>query len=145
MEVVMILKRTLAIGIVTFTLGAASLTWAGQTGRLTSLEPTKAHRAASGSAFIDARHVSVQVRGLDPNAVYTLWFVNTKPKQHETGAGQAPHMFKTYAWGNGNYSSAIREKPFGKWAMMMIVQHPNGDPMDMEQMVGTLKAMISSS
>jgi hypothetical protein len=142
MEDIMNFRKTLPIGILILSLITVSLAWAGQTGRLISLEPTKAHPAASGSAFIDGQHVSVQARGLEPNAVYTVWFVNSKPKKHETGVGQAPYMFKTDAWGNGNYSSAIQEEPFGKWAMMMIVQHPNGDPMDMKQMVGALKAMI---
>jgi hypothetical protein len=144
MEANMNLTKTLpiVIGIGILTLATVSLTWAGETGHLIALEPTKAHPAASGSAFIDGQHVSVQARGLKPNAVYTVWFVNTKPKKHETGAGRAPFMFKTDAWGNGTYSSAIQEKPFGKWAMVMIVQHPNGDPMDMQNMVGALKAMI---
>ena len=136
------INRSIPTGIVFLTLFAVSLAWAGGNGRLIPLEPTMAHPAASGSAFIDGRHVSVQARGLKPNAVYTVWFVNTSPKKHETGAGQAPYMFRTDPWGNGNYSSALSVKPFGKWAMVMIVQHPNGDPSDMKNMVGTLKAMI---
>jgi hypothetical protein len=51
-------------------------------------------------------------------------------------------MFKTDAWGNGSYSAALSEAPFGKWAMVMIVQHPDGDPKDMHNMVGALKAML---
>jgi hypothetical protein len=146
MEVVMNMniniRNTVPVGIVILTLIAAPLVWAGGHGRLIPLEPTKAHPAATGSAFIDGQHVSVQARGLKPDAVYTVWFVNTKPKKHETGAGQPPYMFKTDTWGNGSYSAALSETPFDKWAMVMIVQHPNGDPKDMKQMVGALKAML---
>lgn len=137
------LRRIFPIGIsVIIAIFAVSLVWSAEHGRLINLEPTKAHPAASGSALIDDQHVSVQARGLKPNAVYTVWFVNTKPKKHETGAGQPPYMFKTDAWGNGSYSAALNEKPFDKWAMVMIVQHPNDDPKDMQHMVGALKAML---
>lgn len=137
------IRTTIPVGItLLIALFAVSLAWSASDSHMINLEPTKAHPAASGNALIDDQHVSVQARGLKPNAVYTVWFVNTKPKKHETGAGQAPYMFKTDAWGNGSYSSALNEKPFGNWAMVMIVQHPNGDPKDMKNMVGALKAML---
>jgi hypothetical protein len=90
MEAIMNTRKTFPVGIVILTLFAVSQAWAGGDSRFIPLEPTEAHPAASGSAFIDGRHVSVQARGLEPNAVYTAWFVNTKPKKHETGAGQPP-------------------------------------------------------
>jgi hypothetical protein len=142
MEDIMSIKKIFPVGILILFLFAVSLAWASASGHLIRLEPTKAHPEASGSAFIDDQHVSVQARGLKPNAVYTVWFVNTKPKKHETGAGEAPFMFKTDTWGNGSYSAALNEAPFDKWAMVMIVQHPNGDPKDMHNMVGALKAML---
>jgi len=107
-----------------------------------SLNPTKAHANASGTAFIDNEHVSIQARGLKSSSIYTVWFVNTKPKKHETGAGTPPYMFKTDRWGNGNYSALLGESPFGKWAMVMIVLHPTGDPKDMKNMVGALSAKL---
>lgn len=106
------------------------------------LNPTKAHANASGTAFIGNAHVSIQARGLKSNSVYTVWFVNTQPKKHETGAGTAPYMFKTDRWGNGNYSASLGKSPFGKWAMVMVVLHPTGDPKDMKNMVGALSAKL---
>jgi len=120
-----------------------TFTWAAGNGRSLDLEPTKHHPDARGTAFIDNNHVSVQARGLRPNAVYTVWFVNMKPKKHEAGAGTAPYMFKTNAWGDGNYSAPLSEAPFDKWSMVMIVLHTNGDPKDMKNMVGALKAPLS--
>ncbi len=119
-----------------------SIAWASGSRRTIGLKPTGSHIKANGTAVIDQNHVSIQTRGLKPNAVYTVWFVNTKPKKHETGAGTAPFMFRTDNWGNGNYSAPLDESPFGKWAMVMIVLHPNGDPKDMKNMVGALKAAL---
>jgi len=125
------------IGIFFFSIAGAS---GGR--RTIGLEPTGSHIEANGTAVIDQNHVSVQTRGLKSNAVYTVWFVNTKPKKHVTGAGTAPFMFRTDNWGNGNYSAPLDESPFGKWAMVMIVLHPNGNPKDMKNMVGALKAAL---
>jgi len=87
-----IIKITM-IGVVSIFL--FTMAWAAGSGRTLDLEPTKHHPDASGTAFIDKSHVSVQTRGLKPNAVYTMWFVNMKPKKHETGAGTAPYMLKS--------------------------------------------------
>ncbi|CAB1056758.1 hypothetical protein D1BOALGB6SA_1497 [Olavius sp. associated proteobacterium Delta 1] len=65
-----------------------------------------------------------------------------KPKKSEKGAGTAPFMFRTDPWGNGSYSALLNEDPLGKWSMIMVVQHPNGDPKDMKNMVGALKASL---
>ena len=107
-----------------------------------NLNSTKSHPNASGTAFIDREHVSIQARGLQPDSIYTTWFVNTKPKKHETGAGTRPYMFRTDRWGNGHYSAPLSESPLGKWAMIMIVLHPTGDPSDMKNMVGALSAKL---
>jgi len=107
-----------------------------------NLNSTKAHPNASGTAFIGGEHVNIQARGLKPDSIYTTWFVNTKPKKHESGAGIPPYMFKTDRWGNGHYSAPLSESPLGKWAMVMIVLHPTGDPKDMKNMVGALSAKL---
>lgn len=88
---------------------------------------------ASGSAVISDTHIDVNATGLKPNSVYTVWFVNMQPKKQETGAGQAPFMFKTDTTGHGKYSAPLIESPRGSWQMLMVVEHPNGDPMDMKK------------
>ena len=118
------------------------MSWASGSSRTFDLSPTTKHPGANGTAFIDDNHISVQARGLKQEAVYTVWFVNMKPSKKETGAGSAPYMFKTDKWGNGSYSAPLKEHPFGKWSMLMVVLHPNGDPMDMKNMVGALKASL---
>jgi hypothetical protein len=136
-------KKSLVVFAVSFvlvTLGA--LSWAG-TGKVElPLMATKAHPEASGKAHMDDGSLSIEARGLEPDAVYTVWFVNMKPKKNEAGAGTAPYMFKTDSQGEGTYTSSLTESPFGKWQMVMIVLHPNGDPTDMKNMVGALSANI---
>lgn len=119
-----------------------SLGWASSNGRTLVLDPTAQHPDANGTAVIADDHINLQARGLNPEAVYTVWFVKMKPKKSETGAGSAPYMFRTDQWGNGSYSAPLHEAPFGKWSMIMVVQHPNGDPQDMKNMVGALKASL---
>ena len=128
----------IALFVVTFNISAVA-----GTGHELTLNATKEHPAAKGTAFIKDNYVSIQARGLKSNAIYTVWFVNMKPKKHETGAGSAPYMFKTDPNGFGQYSALLSESPFGKWQMIMIVLHPNGDPADMKNMVGALKAKLT--
>ena len=67
-----------------------TISWAYNDGRTFILESTDQHPDANGTAVIDQNHVSIQARGLKPNSVYTVWFVNMKPNKNETGAGRAP-------------------------------------------------------
>lgn len=96
---------------------------------------------ASGSVTLSGNTLTLQAKGLHPNSVYTVWFVNMKPKK-EAGAGEAPYMFKTDAEGNGSYSATLAASPVGKWEMVMIVLHPNGNPKDMKNMVGALTTKL---
>ena len=128
----------IALGIVAFSISSMA-----GTGHELTLNAIKDHPTAKGTALIKDNYVSIQARGLKSDSVYTVWFVNTKPKKHETGAGSAPYMFKTDANGFGQYSASLSESPFGKWQMIMIVLHTNGDPTDMKSMVGALKAKLA--
>jgi hypothetical protein len=105
----------------------------------------KTHPNASGTASFSNGGLIIHVRGLKPYKVYTVWFVNMKPKKHEIGVGNPPYMFKTDSYGNGLYETHLSELPFGKWATLMIVLHPAGDPTDMKNMVGALSAKIPES
>ncbi|MDX2497474.1 MAG: hypothetical protein QNL11_06185 [Desulfobacterales bacterium] len=130
-----IIILTVVLGVLTF----GALSWASTD---LPLMATKAHPNASGTASFSQDGLSIRAKGLQPDKVYTVWFVNMKPKKHEIGAGNPPYMFKTDSNGNGLYESHLSDLPFGKWAMLMVVLHPNGDPMDMKNMVGALSAKI---
>ena len=136
-------NRMLQIAVIGFmSIFFFSFGWASSNDQAFVLESTPAHPDANGTAVIDKTHVSIQARGLKPNAVYTVWFVNMKPKKKVLGAGTMPYMFQTDKWGDGTYSAPLSETPVGKWAMVMVVLHPNGDPKDMDDMVGALKAPL---
>jgi len=135
-------KRLTFLAITLALTAFASLSLASQAGEKISLMTTKKHPDASGTAVINDTNIQIDAKGLKPNSVYTAWFVNTKPQKHETGAGQPPYMFKTDSNGNGSYTASLSESPYGKWEMLMIVLHPNGDPKDMKNMVGALSANL---
>ncbi len=124
-------------------LGLATVAWAGSAD--IPLKADKAHEGASGTLSLSEDALSIEAKGLRPNSVYTVWFVNMKPKKHEAGAGEAPYMFKTDAQGTGSYKSSLQESPFGKWEMVMVVLHPKGDPTDMKDMVPALSAKVPKS
>ena len=134
-------RLTILVGVLAF-FAFGTLSLASQAGEKISLMATKKHSNASGTAVINESNIKINAQGLKPDSVYTAWFVNTKPKKHETGAGQAPYMFKTDSNGNGSYAAPLKESPYGKWQMLMIVLHPNGNPKDMKNMVGALSAKL---
>ncbi len=133
--------KILAVSIVFVILGISSYAWAAS-GSKYELKATPKHPNAEGTAVISDTDISVNAKGLKPDSVYTIWFVNMKPNKSKTGAGQAPYMFKTDANGNGSYASSLSASPVGKWQVVMVVLHPSGDPMDMKHMVGALSAKL---
>ena len=135
-------KNIIILTVIFGVLTIAALSWASTD---LPLMATKAHPNASGTASFSQDGLSLQAKGLQPDKVYTVWFVNMKPKKHEIGAGNPPYMFKTDSNGNGKYETHLSELPFGKWAVLMIVLHPNGDPTDMKNMVGALSTKIPES
>ena len=134
-------RLTILVGVLAF-FAFGTLSLASQAGEKISLMATKKHPNASGTAVINESNIKINAQGLKPDSVYTAWFVNTKPKKHETGAGRPPFMFKTDSNGKGSYTAPLKESPYGKWQMLMIVLHPNGNPKDMKNMVGALSANL---
>ena len=134
-------KLTILVGVLAF-FAFGTLSLASQAGEKITLMATKKHPNASGTAVINESNIKINAQGLKPDSVYTAWFVNTKPKKHKNGAGQAPYMFKTDSNGNGSYVAPLKESPYGKWQMLMVVLHPNGNPKDMKNMVGALSAKL---
>ena len=63
-------------------LAFVSTSWAGET-RI-PLQAAKPHPYASGTAYLSKDSISIHAKGLRPSSVYTVWFVNMKPKKHET-------------------------------------------------------------
>lgn len=102
----------------------------------------KDHPKASATLDLSKDKIGIRAEGLKPDSVYTVWFVNMKPKKSEAGAGTMPYMFKTDSQGKGSYELSLSESPFGKWQMVMVVLHPDGDPKNMKNMVEALSAKV---
>lgn len=131
--------------IASFVVALAFLAFAGAAGAgevSLALKAEMDSPAASGTAALDEGKIRIQAEGLRPNGVYTVWFVNMKPKKQEGGAGVAPYSFRTDDKGKGSYESPLSESPFGKWSTIMVVRHPTGDPADMKNMAPALSAVI---
>lgn len=124
-------------------LGLSAVSWAG--GQELSFMPAKDNPKATGTINLSNDKLQIQAEGLKSDSVYTVWFVNMKPKKDQAGAGTAPFMFKTDAQGKGTYDAALAESPVGKWSTIMVVLHPTGDPKDMKNMVPAFSAMIPKS
>ena len=97
---------------------------------------------ANGTASIQENRLSVTAKGLQPNAVYTVWFVNMQPTMTKEGAGTPPFTFKTDKKGQAKYVATLTESPIGKWQGIFIVRHPSGDPKDMNHMEDALMAKL---
>lgn len=97
---------------------------------------------ASGTAVVEGTRLTVTAKGLKPNAVYSVWFVNMQPTMTKEGAGAPPYAFTTDAKGQAKYEATLSESPVGKWQAIMIVRHPSGDAQDMNQMEDALMAKL---
>ncbi len=125
---------TLVVGVITGAVAAEtkSFTLMGQ----------KDTAEASGTAALAGNALTITARGLKPNAVYSVWFVNMGPTMTKAGVGKAPYSFKTDAKGTAKYMATLSEPPEGKWQSIMIVRHPTGDPKDMDHMEDALMAKL---
>lgn len=110
--------------------------------RTLDLTAAKPHPQADGRLSLTDSRIELTAENLKPDSVYTVWFVNTRPSKQEAGAGTPPYSFKTDADGKGTYTAPLDEPPFGKWQMIMVVLHPDGDAKNMKNMVGALSAEV---
>jgi hypothetical protein len=137
------IKKKFTYFVVVFALlTISSFSWAAEDIFKVSLVAAEQHPKAMGIAVISDENIFLKAKGLKPDSIYTVWFVNMKPHKHEAGAGKAPYMFKTDSSGGAVYSSPLSGSPKGKWEMLMVVLHPTGDPTDMQNMVGGLSAKL---
>lgn len=85
----------------------------------------------------------LDVSGLKPKSVYTVWFVSSQRKGAErAGVGAAPYSFKTGGGGSKIYQSPLQSCPLVKFKWVEIRIHPDGDPKNVESSVRVLKARM---
>ncbi len=88
------------------------------------------------------KEITINFKGLKPNAVYTVWLVNMKPKMDMTGIGPGDYSFKSDDMGNGHFSATVSAAGLGKWQMLEVAHHPDGDAKNMKKMMIALKANL---
>ena len=136
-------KKIMTVMVMFFFFALSAVSIASQTSKTYSLKATKHFPDAAGSAEISNTQIELKASGLTANSVYTLWFVNMRPKKQQTGAGTPPYSFRTDAGGHGKYSAVLNKSPHGKWKILMVMEHPNGDPKNMKNMVGALSTKLN--
>jgi len=115
--------------------GISSL-WAAGMQRL-PLTPGPDGGDAKGEATIvdkDAatKEIIIAAQGLKPNATYTVWVVNMKPKMHMAGVGTGDYAFKSDATGRGQFIGTFPAADLAKWQILEVAHHPDGDPKNMK-------------
>lgn len=110
-------------------------------------------RRASGEVVIkdmapdqkDQKEITINMKNLRANAVYTVWFVNMKPEMKMAGIGTADYSFKTDSEGNGQYMAAVPASEIEKWDLIEVAYHPDGNPKNMDNIKVALKAKLKSA
>lgn len=88
------------------------------------------------------KDISISASGLQPNSVYTVWFVNEKPKMEMEGVGKADYSFKSDDKGNGSYTAAVPASEVNKWSLLEVALHPDGNPKNMDNIQIALKGSL---
>ncbi len=137
--------RRVAAMLITLVLAVwVSSLWAAGMQRLT-LTPGPDGGNAEGEATIvdkDAatKEIIIAAQGLKPNATYTVWVVNTKPKPAMAGVGTGDYAFTSDAAGRGQYIGTFPAADLPKWQVLKIAHHPDGNPKNMKTVGSALQA-----
>lgn len=112
------------------------------------LEPPEEGSKARGTVRLecysdDKDAFRMDVQGLDPKKVYTVWFVSSlKDGADRAGIGKEPFKFKSTGGGKALYQAPLSTCPLISWKWVEIREHPDGDPTHIEQSVRVLKARM---
>ncbi len=135
-------RLTLTVVMAVFAFVTVTALSASAAEKKVTLMGAKDEPKASGTATIGRDTITITAKGLKPNSVYSVWWVNMEPRMDKAGAGQAPYSFKSDAKGTGTYKSTLKGQDPGKWQVLMIVRHPSGDPTDMGRVEDALMAKL---
>jgi hypothetical protein len=94
------------------------------------------------AAGAEQKHITIKASGLKPNSVYTVWFVNEKPKMDMAGVGTGDYSFRSDSRGNGTYTATVLASDLEKWSLLELARHPDGNPTNMDNIKIALKADI---
>ena len=139
-----IIALTMIVGLAfTALLGAGRASAAAQA--KIALHRAQGVEQGSGEAVITDSALTIRVKDLKPDSVYTVWYVNMEPKHEMAGVGPSPYTFKTDKKGVATFKAKLDGQPFGTWQMLVIIRHPTGDPQDMQHKEDALWAPLTQS
>jgi len=111
-----------------------------------TLKPGKEVKKAEGTATIKdemgQKKIVIHMEYLRPNAVYTVWLVNEKPKMDMMGLGMGNYSFKTDEKGTGHYEASTSADDLAKWQIIKIAFHTDGDAKNMKGIKIDLEGML---
>lgn len=117
---------------------AALFSISGAEGYRIPLEGQFLSKGASGSVYLDGYYqaeqdqVTVEVSGLQPNSIYTVWLAKDDPGRELKGLGVKDYSFRTDASGSGRFVATVNEGELNNWDVIEVAHHPGGDPKDIE-------------
>jgi len=135
---------SMIVGLAFTALLGAGRAWSAAQAKITLLRAQGVEQG-SGEAVITDRALTIRVKDLKPDSVYTVWYVNMEPKHEIAGVGPSPYIFKTDKRGVATFRAKLDEQPFGRWQVLVIIRHPNGDPQDMQHKEDALWAPLTKS
>ncbi len=91
------------------------------------------------------KQISIEASNLEPNSVYTVWFVNEKPQMDMAGVGEADYSFKTDAEGRGEFTATVSSEEIRNWEKLEVAYHPDGNPSNMKDIKITLKGDLEKA
>lgn len=141
------MKRSNKLTIAVFTMLFALSAIFAQAGEMKiKLKPGTETKKAEGTVTINdemgQKKIVIHLEYLRPNSVYTVWLVNEKPKMDMMGLGMGNYSFKTDDKGTGHYEATISADDLGKWQVMKIAFHPDGDSKNMKGIKIDLEGML---
>ena len=71
--------------------------------------------------------LTIQATGLDPKALYTVFFVNVGSKMFE-GLGPAPHVLKVNEKGEADFKETMKKDIYKRFVAVGIYLNPEGKP-----------------
>ncbi|MBI2400446.1 MAG: hypothetical protein HYV23_05230 [Deltaproteobacteria bacterium] len=90
-------------------------------------------KEAKGEALIkdleaDNKEITIHVENLVPDSVFTVWFVNERPRVDVMGVGEGANSFRTDSEGRGVFSATVPSSEIEDWQKLEVAYHPEGDP-----------------
>jgi hypothetical protein len=109
------------------------------------LGPAKGYKGpAKGMAVINTKtgtDIKVTISGLEPQRVYTVFFINVKSKMFE-GIGPAPHVLVVNATGEATLQAKIQKNIYLKFVNIGVFLNPGdkpiGNPLGVKAVLGEL-------